>query len=723
MRFSRDRRGQSVVVGTVILFGFLIVAMAVYQAQVVPTENANVEFEHSQQVEGDFVDLRNSITSAGAAGDGRSTSVQLGTRYPQRTFFVNPPPVTGEIRTTDSNEARISNVSVDADGNAAVYWDDRTDGDDAIAFETRSIRYSPGYNELRDGPDLVYEHSLVVGEFDRTVLGRSGQTAVSGERNRLRLTALDGDLSRSAVDRRSVDPQSISQSRRSVALNATGEDPIVVELPTDVSMDRSEDLETEWERRIGPDVGTVTVDGGVVRIELDNENYRLDLSKVGVGTGATVPNESDGYIVDVPATGGAAAVEVRDRFNNPVEDAEVSVFVGDEFETTLRTDDDGRAEFTPEGSPKVELTINDNAEEWESVIYRAGTVGAGANEDNINPSGETDVVLNDIGLDGNDVVEMQFRNQADEDREFRSVEFTVYYRPQGNTRETLTITAPGNRNQQLELRGGFEELEEPFVIPAGGTSTMRFEFDQNVDGDLLGVSFEDDLNQRSLYLAGIEGAIDVGDPAGTVNVQDTIVDTDDDFEVTTSDFQNLDPNTGGFLVVENENTGGRVEVDEVGETTTVVDVADVGGISDGDAITATLYDEENGTELDTDTTSVTREDETPAFNTLSAESDGSGGNNNIRSVNFDGTISNVDESGTIQFELEKDGDTYYSDSITMTEDFEFGTGNFDQANRRETPVEVRITLLDSDGTQYEQASGTFTDNNQVLSLNDGLTRD
>ncbi|WP_418280915.1 hypothetical protein [Halorubrum sp. DTA98] len=515
MRFSHDRRGQSVVIGTVILFGFLIVAMAVYQAQVVPTENANVEFEHSQQVEGDFVDLRNALLSAVQTGDGRSTSVTLGTRYPQRTFFVNPPSVTGSVSTTESRELRVSNVTVDAEDNAAFYWDDRTGENDTITFDTRSLRYSPEYNELRDGPDLVYEHSLVVGEFDGAVLGRTGQTTVSSDRNRIRLTALDGDLSESAIERRTVDPVPISQSRRSVALNSTGDDPIVLELPTDVSMERADDLESEWERRLGANAESVTVADGVIRIELDGgEGYRLDLGKVGVGTGATVPNESDGYVVAVPSNDDAAVVEVRDRFNNPLQGANVSVFVDDDLETTRRTDDDGRAEFTPERSPRVEMTINDGEAPWEGVLFRAGTVGSGAGGDNINPSGETDIVLNDIGQPGNDVVELQFKNAGDEPREFREAEFTLYYRPQGATRETFTITGPGDRNQELSLRGGFQDLDEPFEILAGATKTMTFQFQDNVGGDLLGVSFRDDLNQQSLYLAGIEGDIEEGDGGG-----------------------------------------------------------------------------------------------------------------------------------------------------------------------------------------------------------------
>ncbi|WP_280587059.1 Ig-like domain-containing protein [Halorubrum sp. Boch-26] len=510
MRFSHDRRGQSVVIGTVILFGFLIVALGIYQVQVVPTDNANIEFEHSQQVEGDFVDIRNSILTAGQTGDARSTSLKLGAAYPSRTFFVNPPPVSGSLSTTESRPVRITNVTIDAEGNAGAYWENRTNGTNEIAFDTRSLRYSPDYNELQDGPDLVYEQSLVLAEFDDTVLGRTGQTTLNSERNRIQLTALDGDLSASGVNRRSIDPDPLSESRRSLAVNATT-DPLVIDIPTDVPAGKAASLETAWERRLGDAARTVTVSGGTVRIELDpSENYRLDLGKVGVGTGATAPDESDGYVTRVSGTGTAAVVEVRDRFNNPIEGAAVEVNVSGNVSTML-TDDDGRVSVTPEGSPRIEMSINDGTEEWETVVFRAGTVGSGADDDNINPTGEDQIALNDVGLNGNSVLQFQFVNQGDEDREFRAIEFTLSYRPQGNTRDTFRITGPGPRNQRVNLRGGFEDLDEPFVIPAGERQTITFTFDSNVRDDLIGISFEDDLNRRSLYISPAEGSIDQPD--------------------------------------------------------------------------------------------------------------------------------------------------------------------------------------------------------------------
>jgi len=100
------------VVGTVILFGFLIVALGIFQIQVVPTENANVEFEHSQQVEDDFGDLRNDVLRAGSTGSTGSTQVRLGTRYPARTFFINPPPVSGSLETEPTGPIRVLNATV-----------------------------------------------------------------------------------------------------------------------------------------------------------------------------------------------------------------------------------------------------------------------------------------------------------------------------------------------------------------------------------------------------------------------------------------------------------------------------------------------------------------------------------------------------------------------------------------------------------------------------------
>ncbi|MDV7350552.1 hypothetical protein R3751_12300 [Halorubrum distributum] len=368
MRFSRDRRGQSVVVGTVILFGFLILALGVYQVQVVSTDNANVEFEHSQTVEDDFGDLRNDVLRAGSTGSTGSTQIRLGTRYPARTFFVNPPPVSGSLETEPTDEIRIRNATV-GDGahrNARDFWNT------SPAFPTRSLRYGADYNEFDGAPELVYEHSVVAAEFDDAVLLRTGQTVVSEDR--ISLTALTGSVSESGIEPRSVDPRTVSESDTTVPLEPTGGN-VTLELPTAVG--NASALADRWTEAL-PAGATAAPNatGEAIRITLANgsDPYRLALSEVSLdASGETEP----AYVVPVDSesavVGETVTVEVRDRYNNPVPDATVSF--GGENRTT---GDDGRAFFEPTASGTLVATINGSTgPTYESVTFDVSAGGGG----------------------------------------------------------------------------------------------------------------------------------------------------------------------------------------------------------------------------------------------------------------------------------------------------------------------------------------------------------
>ena len=65
MEFQSDRRSQSTVIGVVVLFGFFILALSLYQAQVVPQQNAETEFDHFQEAKNEFTVLRTAISRAG----------------------------------------------------------------------------------------------------------------------------------------------------------------------------------------------------------------------------------------------------------------------------------------------------------------------------------------------------------------------------------------------------------------------------------------------------------------------------------------------------------------------------------------------------------------------------------------------------------------------------------------------------------------------------------
>jgi len=437
MSFSHDRRGQSVVVGTVILFGFLILALSIYQVQFVPAENSEIEFEHSQEVEGDFLDLRNALLTAGRTGEARSTSIRLGTRYPQRTFFLNPPPASGELSTTGQNDLVIQDASVAGSDNIEDYWENRADGDGNIPFETRSVRYSPNYNEFQNGPDLLYEHSLVTAEFENTVLSRTGQTAVRGDRNRISLTMIDGDLSTSATERQSLDPETLSQQRRTVTLQPD-DGTVTLVLPTAVESEtKRNDLAEEWEEAIEAEV-TTSVEDEAIRIEVKTEDsMQLALSQVGLGSGISETDESDGYITKISERDGVAVAEVRDRFNNPVEGAEVEIDINGDI-TPNKTDEEGRVEYTVEtGQENVRMVINEETNgDWESVDF--GLVGASTGE-----PGEARYLVEWLGeqiADENDDVEyFSGGNRLEVDSSAGRIDVSGQVTEQGRTLDGATV--------------------------------------------------------------------------------------------------------------------------------------------------------------------------------------------------------------------------------------------------------------------------------------------
>jgi hypothetical protein len=166
MRLLDDERGQSVQVGAAILLGFVVIAISIYHVQVVSSQNAEVEFNHQQEVRQDMVDLRNAISNAGSTGDSEATSVQLGTQYPPRTIFVNPSSPRGVLRTQSAGNISIHNATVDPS------FADSTEANDLLSspHRTKRLTYVPNYAEFGQAGNLTIEHSLGFASFENGVL-------------------------------------------------------------------------------------------------------------------------------------------------------------------------------------------------------------------------------------------------------------------------------------------------------------------------------------------------------------------------------------------------------------------------------------------------------------------------------------------------------------------------------------------------------------------------
>jgi|GEM_PF-369693 len=767
MRFSHDRRGQSVVVGTVILFGFLILALSLYQVQFVPAENSEIEFEHSQQVEGDFQDLRNALLSGGTTGEARSTSIRLGTRYPQRTFFLNPPPASGSLETTEEQNLTISNATVrvedGAHSNVRDFWENNTEWEnrDGPVFTTRSIRYTSNYNEYRGAPDLVYENSLVAAEFGDRVLPRSEQTVVRGER--VSLTAVSGELSETGVEARSVDSETVSRGSRTIPITGgeAGEN-ITISLPSTVS--NTSDLV----ERLDVPAESVTANDDRIDITLDgSETYRLALSEISVdGGGETEP----AYIVPVGSEqvgeGQSVGVEVRDKYNNPVEGIEVNISDGD----NRVTNDDGRAFFTP-GTDDSRASINDDEETYESVAFEVSESGDGdgervfttqwdtandiaSDQDGVESDGDGGLVVNvnlnsfdmsgsvtadgdpvsglDVGFGSNDSsvlditsapedrtdsngrIEGKFVSVGEtgdsrlfisagddvdvipvevEDAPFFAVEITETNSPVEET-DTLDVTVDienigteeDTQSLELIIDGEIRDTTDEFTLEPGETDqqTLSWTTGEGDAGEYTAiVQSDDDSDQIDVEV--VEG----GQPAGNVDLQDEIRETDDEFEVTTSDYLNTDE---PFLVVENTRTGEEVTRQADSEQTFTIDSADIGGLEEGDDITATLYEdntEEN--ELDMDMTGV----EGATFEIVSV--DPAPGDGNDIDVEFE--ISTTDPNAQVNVQSLSGGTVRDETGLISVEEVQPQTETIGGRNQA---TQVRVILFDADGNERDR---------------------
>lgn len=196
MDFRDDERGQPVVIGALLVFAILVLAFSGYQVFVVPNQNADVEFTHSQQVQDDMVDLRVGVVRAAISGSDTSTSVRLGTQYPSRLIALNPPPPAGTLRTTEPGDIAINGSQED---NIGICPAPRT---------TRAFVYEPNYNEFHSGADLVYENTFAYSQHqngETKELIKTNRRLLDADDGVIELIALEGEFSETGTNRVDVD--------------------------------------------------------------------------------------------------------------------------------------------------------------------------------------------------------------------------------------------------------------------------------------------------------------------------------------------------------------------------------------------------------------------------------------------------------------------------------------------------------------------------------------
>lgn len=275
-------RGQSQVIGAILIFGFVIAGLGLYQISVVPQQNGEVELDHSQDVDTDFDDVHSAITNAGSANDLRTASVKLGTRYPPRALTLNPAPVSGRIAISDLSG------SIDASGFSA------DDVCGSTATSPKTLTYKANYNELNGAGQHGYETSVTYKEANGEIVD-SSQVLIQGTTIRL-LPLTTGTVSTASVTSETLEFEGGETGGTTLTNTAP-----TITLPTDLS-------ENQWETILddvdGVDDGDITKTGDRVSIDLPTDTYEVRCTAIGEGkTPTNLPAVTPGSGTSNPGGG------------------------------------------------------------------------------------------------------------------------------------------------------------------------------------------------------------------------------------------------------------------------------------------------------------------------------------------------------------------------------------------------------------------------------------
>jgi hypothetical protein len=201
-----------------------------------------VEFNHFQDIQDDFTEFRSTLINSDDATDDRSVTFRLGTQYPARLIALNPPPVSGQLQTTQEEDVTVDGEILDDNIDSICGIENPT---------TRSLTYTPNYNEFRSPQAITYENTFVVREFsDGTVYGEQQLFEEKPGNDQINLLLLNESVSLSG------------QGTRSFEISPSNQRTVEVRNPT-ITIP-SEFDESEWRNEILADVpdGKLDSDGG-----------------------------------------------------------------------------------------------------------------------------------------------------------------------------------------------------------------------------------------------------------------------------------------------------------------------------------------------------------------------------------------------------------------------------------------------------------------------------
>jgi len=382
------------VIGFMLILAILFLAAAQYQANVVPVQERSTEVDHFTTITEDMSGLRSSIIQSASTGQIQTQELDLGVEY--NVLGLSQPARSGRLAyINESSNIVLRNTRNNRE--ASNFWR----GDVEREYETGFLEYSINYNRITSHADIYFEHGMMYRDEARgsdtnvRYVEESEQSIIQGRS--ITIYTMQSNIATSRVGTTTVETQPISAPMNSVSVtNVESGSPIIIQLPTRLSVDTwedeilSEEIAEDYDDAFVEKVREGTEDGTIEIVLSEGETYNLRMARIDLTTQSqrtSTAFEEKQYIAVQTQSANVREnssigleAEVRDRFNNGVIGAEVTVesqdtqqrCVGD-FTGTSGSDGDTNCNNVDEyRQPGIDISSADGSVRYE---YNAPEIG------------------------------------------------------------------------------------------------------------------------------------------------------------------------------------------------------------------------------------------------------------------------------------------------------------------------------------------------------------
>ena len=153
MKFLKDEKAVSEVIGAMLILLILVMYLGILQAYEVPKWNRELEKQQFDITYDDLLDMRSNLEDVSSKNIPKTGSIHMGVKYPLRYMLYNPGP--GAAGTITTYPVNISVNLRLSDGNSSGY-----------NYISNGIVYK--LNGLSSFPDIIYEHGIIIKNFGTT---------------------------------------------------------------------------------------------------------------------------------------------------------------------------------------------------------------------------------------------------------------------------------------------------------------------------------------------------------------------------------------------------------------------------------------------------------------------------------------------------------------------------------------------------------------------------